>query len=322
MLCKCWGGHVPQRWAKAARVLVKIIRSSRSLKNLGPLYQPPAANKGMRAVTRGAPQRPTARLPVPACLLPYTELLPLCSSVPLPAGCSSAAPPLPAEPISPAPGQQLMGQHCWDGAAGLVPAVGTADVDRPWKAWFTQAQTRCRTAFGIAFPPRYRAYSPRAGRGLRCQGPPPPAAAWALQGEQRLSITTLLVPSSPCSPRSPTALPAQHGAGTAGAQPSWVALTARVGHSQLFLHAGQARVPKGGLVSSHGAVPLAVALLGNPPQGIRSQALCRDMGHGPTGRPAPARQAPASCGQGAQVQPNCICVPCSLQGSCAISGSN
>lgn len=96
-----------------------------------------------------------------------------------------------------------MGQRCWDGAAGLVPAVGTADVDRPWKAWFTQAQTRCRTAFGIAFPPHYRAYSPRAGRGLRCQGPPPPAAAWALQGEQRLTITTLLVPSSPCLPQEP-----------------------------------------------------------------------------------------------------------------------
>lgn len=39
-------GHVPQRWAKAARELVKIIRSSRSLENLGPLYQPPAVNKG------------------------------------------------------------------------------------------------------------------------------------------------------------------------------------------------------------------------------------------------------------------------------------
>lgn len=97
----------------------------------------------------------------------------------------------------------------------------------------------------------------------------------------------------PASSGSPAPLPAWHGVGTAGAQPvapkppgPRVALTAGVGDAQLFLRAGEAWVPEGGPVSSHGAVPLAVALLGDPPQGIWSQALCKDMGYGPVGRPA------------------------------------
>lgn len=59
------------------------------------MYQPPAANKGMRAETRGAPQRPAARLPAlphsfptPRSFLPAQALL-------CPRGCSPAGPPLP-----------------------------------------------------------------------------------------------------------------------------------------------------------------------------------------------------------------------------------
>lgn len=95
----------------------------------------------------------------------------------------------------------------------------------------------------------------------------------------------------------------------------WVALTAGVGDSQLFLCAREAWIPEGGLVSSHSAVPLAVALLRDPSQGIWSQALCKDKGHGPMDRPAcPAHWAPASWGQGVQVQPDVVLVPCSLHG--------
>lgn len=45
--------HIPQRWAKVASELVKIIRSSRSLDSRGPLYQPPAVNKGTQAYKLG-----------------------------------------------------------------------------------------------------------------------------------------------------------------------------------------------------------------------------------------------------------------------------
>lgn len=163
-----------------------------------------------------------------------------------------------------------------------MPEVGTTDADGPGKGWFTQAWTQCHSP-----TPHYRAYSPRAERGPKSQGPPPPAAVWALQGEHTPSVTALLVPGSP--------LPRLHGTGWAqwGLSPrAPQLLTAGVGDPQLFLHAREARVPKGGLVSCHGAVPLAVALLGDPPQGVRSQALCKVMGHEPAGRPA--RRAPAS----------------------------
>lgn len=99
-------------------------------------------------------------------------------------------------------------------------------------------------------------------------------------------------PAVPASLGGPIPLPAWHGVArdTPPVAPVplalWGALTTGVRDSQLLLHAREARVSEGGLVSSHSAVPLAVALLGDPAQSIWSHTLCRDMRHGPMGRAA------------------------------------